>query len=83
MRCNAVAPGPIETPLLNGAAADYGETGSRLKQMMIDATAMGRIGTPGGSRGRHRLPRLRRRVLHHRPHRRRQRRDVDVVIDFR
>jgi 2-hydroxycyclohexanecarboxyl-CoA dehydrogenase len=46
VRCNAVAPGPIETPLLNGAAADYGKMGSRLKQGMIDATAMGRSGIP-------------------------------------
>ena len=46
VRCNAVAPGPIETPLLNGAAAAYGRAGDRMKQMMIDATAMGRAGTP-------------------------------------
>ena len=46
VRCNAVAPGPIETPLLNGAVADYGRTGERLKQGMIDATAMGRSGQP-------------------------------------
>lgn len=46
VRCNAVAPGPIETPLLNGAAADYGTMGARLKQGMIDATAMGRSGQP-------------------------------------
>jgi len=46
VRCNAVAPGPIETPLLNGAAADYGPMGARLKQGMIDATAMGRSGQP-------------------------------------
>jgi 2-hydroxycyclohexanecarboxyl-CoA dehydrogenase len=46
VRCNAVAPGPIETPLLNGAAAAYGAAGDRMKQMMIDATAMGRSGSP-------------------------------------
>jgi 2-hydroxycyclohexanecarboxyl-CoA dehydrogenase len=46
VRCNAIAPGPIETPLLNGAAADFGRTGAKLKQMMIDATAMGRLGQP-------------------------------------
>ena len=46
IRCNAVAPGPIETPLLNGAAAAYGPMGGRLKQSMIDATAMGRAGAP-------------------------------------
>ncbi len=46
IRANALCPGPIETPLLNGAAADYGRTGEKLKQMMIDATAMGRSGRP-------------------------------------
>lgn len=46
VRCNAVAPGPIETPLLNDAASAYGAMGARMKQMMIDATAMGRSGAP-------------------------------------
>jgi 2-hydroxycyclohexanecarboxyl-CoA dehydrogenase len=46
VRCNAVAPGPIETPLLNAAAEVYGEIGARLKQGMVNATVMGRIGTP-------------------------------------
>jgi 2-hydroxycyclohexanecarboxyl-CoA dehydrogenase len=46
VRSNAVAPGPIETPLLNAAAEVYGEIGARLKQGMIDATAMGRSGQP-------------------------------------
>jgi len=44
VRSNAVAPGPVETPLLNSAAETLGEIGARLKQGMIDATAMGRIG---------------------------------------
>jgi 2-hydroxycyclohexanecarboxyl-CoA dehydrogenase len=46
VRVNAVAPGPIDTPLLNSAAEIYGEIGARLKQGMIDATALGRIGEP-------------------------------------
>jgi 2-hydroxycyclohexanecarboxyl-CoA dehydrogenase len=46
VRCNAIAPGPIETPLLNSAPAQLGELGDRLKQAMIDATAMRRIGEP-------------------------------------
>jgi 2-hydroxycyclohexanecarboxyl-CoA dehydrogenase len=46
VRCNAVAPGPIETPLLNAAPIQLGELGARLKQGMIDATAMRRIGQP-------------------------------------
>jgi 2-hydroxycyclohexanecarboxyl-CoA dehydrogenase len=46
VRVNAVAPGPIETPLLNAAEEIYGEIGARLKQGMIRATAMQRIGEP-------------------------------------
>ena len=46
VRCNAVAPGPIETPLLNAAPAMLGELGERLKQAMVGATALGRSGQP-------------------------------------
>src|SRR3954453_10677365 len=46
VRCNAVAPGPIETPLLNPAETQLGDLGARLKQAMIDATAVRRIGEP-------------------------------------
>ena len=46
VRCNAVAPGPIETPLLNAAEAQLGELGARLKQGMVNATALGRPGEP-------------------------------------
>ena len=44
VRCNAVAPGPIETPLLNSAPLMLGEVGERLKQAMVNATAMRRPG---------------------------------------
>ncbi len=46
VRCNAVAPGPIETPLLNAAPELLGEIGARLKQGMIDSTALKRSGQP-------------------------------------
>ena len=46
VRCNAVAPGPIDTPLLSAAPEVMGELGARLKQGMIDATVMRRLGTP-------------------------------------
>jgi 2-hydroxycyclohexanecarboxyl-CoA dehydrogenase len=46
VRCNAVAPGPIETPLLNSAPQQLGELGVRLKQGMVNATVMGRAGEP-------------------------------------
>jgi 2-hydroxycyclohexanecarboxyl-CoA dehydrogenase len=44
VRVNAVAPGPIETPLLNAAPKVYGEIGERLKQGMVDTTQMKRAG---------------------------------------
>jgi 2-hydroxycyclohexanecarboxyl-CoA dehydrogenase len=46
VRCNAVAPGPIDTPLLSSAETQLGELGARLKQAMVDATAVRRIGQP-------------------------------------
>jgi 2-hydroxycyclohexanecarboxyl-CoA dehydrogenase len=46
VRCNAVAPGPIETPLLNSAPQQLGELGERLKQGMVNATVMRRAGEP-------------------------------------
>jgi 2-hydroxycyclohexanecarboxyl-CoA dehydrogenase len=46
VRCNAIAPGPIETPLLMAAPEYLGELGDRLVQGMIGKTALKRIGTP-------------------------------------
>ncbi|HEX5617887.1 MAG TPA: SDR family oxidoreductase [Solirubrobacteraceae bacterium] len=46
VRVNAVAPGPIDTPLLNAAPEQLGEIGERLKAGMIAATSMRRIGRP-------------------------------------
>jgi 2-hydroxycyclohexanecarboxyl-CoA dehydrogenase len=46
VRINAVAPGPIDTPLLNAAPEQLGEIGERLKAGMIAATSMRRIGQP-------------------------------------
>jgi 2-hydroxycyclohexanecarboxyl-CoA dehydrogenase len=45
VRVNAVAPGPIETPLLNSAEETLGEIGARLKRGMIEATQLKRAGT--------------------------------------
>ena len=44
--CNAIAPGPIETPLLMAAPAQLGEIGERLVKGMVGATAMRRLGQP-------------------------------------
>ena len=79
IRSNAVAPGPIETPLLNSAPAQLGELGERLKQGMIGGHRDAAIRHSGRGRGRDRVPRIRRRVLRHRPDAQRQRRAVDVV----
>jgi len=42
---NAIAPGPIDTPLLN-AARELGEIGERIIETMKQATQMRRLGTP-------------------------------------
>jgi 2-hydroxycyclohexanecarboxyl-CoA dehydrogenase len=44
VRCNAVAPGPVDTPLLDGLRRD--PLGARIRQGMIDATVLGRCGRP-------------------------------------
>jgi 2-hydroxycyclohexanecarboxyl-CoA dehydrogenase len=44
--CNAVAPGPIETPLLMAAPEYLGELGERLVQGMVAETALRRLGQP-------------------------------------
>jgi 2-hydroxycyclohexanecarboxyl-CoA dehydrogenase len=44
--CNAVAPGPIETPLLMGAPERLGDVGKRLVETMIGATNLRRLGQP-------------------------------------
>jgi 2-hydroxycyclohexanecarboxyl-CoA dehydrogenase len=44
--CNAVAPGPIETPLLMSAPEQRGELGERLVKAMVGATALRRLGQP-------------------------------------
>jgi len=46
VRCNAVAPGPIDTPLLNGAAETAGVLGARIREKMIAATLVSRAGRP-------------------------------------
>jgi len=43
---NAIAPGPIETPLLMGAPDALGDLGKRLVEGMVGGTAMRRIGQP-------------------------------------
>jgi len=42
---NAIAPGPIETPLLMGAK-EFGEIGEKIIETMKSSTQMGRLGQP-------------------------------------
>ena len=44
--CNAIAPGPIDTPLLRAAPEHLGDLGRRLVEGMVGSTAMRRIGQP-------------------------------------
>jgi 2-hydroxycyclohexanecarboxyl-CoA dehydrogenase len=43
---NAVAPGPIDTPLLMGAPDAFGDLGKRLVENMVGATNLRRLGQP-------------------------------------
>jgi 2-hydroxycyclohexanecarboxyl-CoA dehydrogenase len=44
--CNAIAPGPIDTPLLNRAPAELGQLGQKVVDIMVGSTALRRMGSP-------------------------------------
>src|SRR3954453_8707426 len=44
--CNAVAPGPIDTPLLRSAPEQLGELGEKIIKTMVGSTALRRLGQP-------------------------------------
>ena len=44
--CNAVAPGPIDTPLLNRATAELGQLGDKIIKTMVGSTVLRRLGAP-------------------------------------
>jgi 2-hydroxycyclohexanecarboxyl-CoA dehydrogenase len=44
--CNAIAPGPIDTPLLNRAPAELGALGQKVVDAMVGSTALRRMGKP-------------------------------------
>jgi 2-hydroxycyclohexanecarboxyl-CoA dehydrogenase len=44
--CNAVAPGPIDTPLLMAAPDQLGDVGKRIVDTMIHSTNLRRLGQP-------------------------------------
>jgi 2-hydroxycyclohexanecarboxyl-CoA dehydrogenase len=44
--CNAVAPGPIDTPLLNRAPKELGDLGRKVVDIMVGSTVLRRMGKP-------------------------------------
>jgi 2-hydroxycyclohexanecarboxyl-CoA dehydrogenase len=44
--CNAVAPGPIDTPLLNSAPRQLGDLGRKVIDVMVASTVLRRMGEP-------------------------------------
>jgi 2-hydroxycyclohexanecarboxyl-CoA dehydrogenase len=44
--CNAIAPGPIDTPLLHRAPAELGDLGRKVIDVMVGSTALRRMGSP-------------------------------------
>jgi 2-hydroxycyclohexanecarboxyl-CoA dehydrogenase len=44
--CNAVAPGPIDTPLLNRAPKELGDLGQKVVDVMVGSTVLRRMGKP-------------------------------------
>jgi len=44
--CNAVAPGPIDTPMLMQAPEELGDLGKRVIRGMVKSTALRRVGQP-------------------------------------
>jgi 2-hydroxycyclohexanecarboxyl-CoA dehydrogenase len=44
--CNAVAPGPIDTPLLHRAPKELGALGRKVVDIMVGSTALRRMGQP-------------------------------------
>ncbi len=79
VRSNAVAPGPIETPLLNAAPVMLGEHRRAAEAGDDRQHRDAPVGRAGRGRRRDRVPRLRRRLVRHRPDAERQRRPLDVV----
>ena len=62
---NVVCPGPTDTPLIRAMADELG-SGERFVDALTKAIPMRRLATAGRRRSRDRVPRLRRRWLHHR-----------------
>jgi len=44
--CNAIAPGPIDTPLLRSAPEQLGDIGQKVVDRMVGGTALRRLGQP-------------------------------------
>ena len=62
---NAVCPGPTNTPMMQ-TVLGTGEQAVKWKEAMVRGIPLKRMGEPGRLPGHRRVPRLRRRRLHHR-----------------
>ena len=50
--CNAIAPGPIDTPLLRRAPGEMGDLGQKVVDVMVGSTVLRRLGARRGRRCR-------------------------------
>ena len=65
MRCNAIAPGTVDTPSL-GARINAFPDPVEARRMFIARQPMGRLATARGNRAARRVPRIRRSGIRHR-----------------
>ena len=78
IRVNVISPGPIATPIFGKMGMDK-ETQAQVTAGLVNAVPLKRLRHTGRNRQERRLPRFRRRGLHHRPGTGRRRRLIPVL----